>query len=251
MRSMCEMKLPSAQTVATQVLEKASIVGPPTDLGLVLRLWPRLHVSETELDGDGVFVDCGPGAGEVLLQKHAHPKRKRFTLAHEIGHFALLETLRHEGGDLSACASSSIEPWCDKFAASLLLPKAWVIRYLRSLSLNQFIEGILRGPAIFDVSNQAFRFRVAEIAPLSIFVLARTRNELRLQESFQSSIVQLTWKPAFLDLIERQRSEFTWEQTAGKFGEALLLSRWIIKTASEQRCLAVLMPEKSAQALAA
>ena len=91
-----------------------------------------LSVKEVDSDGfDGALVRRTTGVGGRILVKLGirEPGRKRFTAAHEIGHYLL-----HKGSDSMSCGAKDIANWnnlevnpeheADEFASELLLPSA-------------------------------------------------------------------------------------------------------------------------------
>jgi hypothetical protein len=91
-----------------------------------------LAVKEVDSDGfDGALVRRSSGLGGRILVKRGirEPGRKRFTTAHEIGHYLL-----HKDSDSMSCGLKEIENWtnlevnpeheADEFASELLLPSA-------------------------------------------------------------------------------------------------------------------------------
>jgi hypothetical protein len=93
-----------------------------------------LSLKEVDSDGfDGALVRRSSGVGGRILVKRniREETRKRFTAAHEIGHFLL-----HEDSDSISCGVKDIANWtnvevnpeheADEFASELLLPSAEV-----------------------------------------------------------------------------------------------------------------------------
>ena len=91
-----------------------------------------LSVKEVDSDGfDGALVRRSSGVGGRILVKRdiREPGRKRFTAAHEIGHYLL-----HKDADSMSCGAKDIANWtnveanpeheADEFASELLLPSA-------------------------------------------------------------------------------------------------------------------------------
>jgi IrrE N-terminal-like domain len=91
-----------------------------------------LSVKEVDSDGfDGALVRRASGAGGRILVKRniRENTRKRFTAAHEIGHYLL-----HKDADSMSCGAKDIANWtnievnpeheADEFASELLLPSA-------------------------------------------------------------------------------------------------------------------------------
>ncbi|HUN84479.1 MAG TPA: ImmA/IrrE family metallo-endopeptidase [Terracidiphilus sp.] len=91
-----------------------------------------LSLKEVDSDGfDGALVRRASGAGGRILVKRniRENTRKRFTAAHEIGHYLL-----HKDADSMSCGAKDIANWtnievnpeheADEFASELLLPSA-------------------------------------------------------------------------------------------------------------------------------
>jgi hypothetical protein len=132
-------------THARLLLERLQVRGIPDVFQVAREL--RLKVKEEDLDGcEGLLIrPTGVARGMIAVKKSIRSEgRKRFTIAHEIGHFVLLG--HDEGG--SICGQKDIESWKDRsdakereaddFAAELLIPtvvvKAHLARRTPSLS---------------------------------------------------------------------------------------------------------------------
>ncbi len=112
----------------------------------------------------------------VIGVNSSHPQnRKRFTIAHEIGHFLLHESekvymdginnifrVQHRNQD-SSKGSSVEEKEANLFAAELLMPKKFLAKDLDNCStLNLLDEEELKKLAdSYQVSTQALTFRLA------------------------------------------------------------------------------------------
>jgi Zn-dependent peptidase ImmA (M78 family) len=121
-----------------------------------------LRVVEAELDEKtlGALVK-NPGQDPViLLNQHDGPNRRRFTCAHELGHFVRrsVETEEYATVDLrnsfSATGSDSEEIYANEFAASLLMPEDEVRRFVKA-GMND-LEMAIR----FKVSREAMQHRL-------------------------------------------------------------------------------------------
>lgn len=85
-------------------------------------------------------------AGRVMVEVHPGlaPARRRFTLAHELGHAYLLHPERPLSG-LLCRRWRSTESFCNDFAAALLLPRAWLESETRRRSESlEVLEAIAR-----------------------------------------------------------------------------------------------------------
>lgn len=99
----------------------------------------------------------------IGVNKKHHPIRRRFTIAHELGHFLL----RHEldkGGELvddDFGKPISQEREANLFASFLLMPKEWIKETVKGHRIDgQTIKRVARE---FEVSEQALTIRLLEL----------------------------------------------------------------------------------------
>lgn len=93
----------------------------------------------------------------IFIEKSMSPERKKFTLAHELGHHFLHEgvKLRLDNLDYSSNTKNALEESeANYFAAALLMPKELLIRLLNK---NKGVEEIAK---YFGVSLSAARNRI-------------------------------------------------------------------------------------------
>ena len=130
-----------------------------------------LEIREVNADGfDGALVRAQeiPYGVVVIRKSIREPGRKRFTLAHELGHFLL------PGHDRTGlvCTKSDVGNWgdgskqkereADEFAAEILMPLAAVQPIIRSRDPSlQLIEEIARR---FETSFSAAAWRYCDLA---------------------------------------------------------------------------------------
>lgn len=109
----------------------------------------------------------GTPLGTIALQRNfAEPGRKRFTLAHEIGHYVL----PNQQETLSPCRVSTIESWstslspaeidANTFAAEILLPRALVNA---DLNMPPTLDVVRRLAQRFGTSLTAAAVRLVEL----------------------------------------------------------------------------------------
>ncbi|MFN8509942.1 MAG: ImmA/IrrE family metallo-endopeptidase [Deinococcaceae bacterium] len=130
-------------------------------LGLLEGIGARVRF--VEMDHDGAF---DPENNIVLINAQIHPRRQKFTLAHEISHALLLrnEDLLSDLHDAYADEEleEAIEVLCNVGAAALLIPPEWVERTLdRGLTATGILNLIHRG----GVSASAALIALAEATP--------------------------------------------------------------------------------------
>lgn len=97
------------------------------------------------------------------VNKNQNPKRQRFTLAHELGHFVLHKNKNTEFTDTTFFRKNedndSLEYNANEFAARILMPEERVNFYIQ----QQNIKSIKSLADIFDVSSSAMRYRVESL----------------------------------------------------------------------------------------
>lgn len=182
----------SIELKAQEVLRKAGALSVPTDLDKVAAsLKVRIHDEEMEADVSGVLIVKGPERHVLVNASHAEGRR-RFTIAHELGHLVLHDHDGEDDGDTErifidrqirvyhrvAEASSDVykqegslttgrqEREANTFAACLLMPKHQVIR--AALERDLFDEVSVASMArTFGVSEQAMSIRLQQLEIVS------------------------------------------------------------------------------------
>lgn len=118
----------------------------------------RLGVSkivEEPMPFEGGLYELPNGDRVIKVNASSPPTRRRFTLAHEIGHL-LLGT----PGLRSSCGGNqALERKCDAIASELLMPAEDAVPFISGLG-KPSPEGLRAIASRFDVSLQAAAFRV-------------------------------------------------------------------------------------------
>lgn len=121
-----------------------------------------LHVEEGALDGSGILV---PAERRVVLNAAEPPARRRFTLAHEVGHWVCQVLEGHRAPlycrdvDVSEAADRQLEREANVFAAELLMPEP-AVREAWSGSMPECAE-------TFGVSEEAMHWRLFNLRVLA------------------------------------------------------------------------------------
>lgn len=142
---------------------------PPADLARVAK---RLGIEVCEKqfvpEIDGLYLRL-PGAPPVIAVNNTYTKpvtRRRFTLAHEIGHHLLSHRTQPQSRlfylDTSRTGRTIVERACDRFAALLLMPEDWVRHYYEELAFNPYHRVRIMAER-FGVSAWAMRRRLREL----------------------------------------------------------------------------------------
>lgn len=102
---------------------------------------------EVDIEGDGYCLPAGMLSDKTLIviPSKGHGERRRFTLAHELGHLAC-----HYHGAKNPVGDE--ERWCDSFASELLMPRARVDAFAGTVSC---LADWLKFPGHFKVSRTA------------------------------------------------------------------------------------------------
>jgi Zn-dependent peptidase ImmA (M78 family) len=160
-----------ARTAAEKLIERLGVETAPVDVESIASMLDLGVVTEdlgSEISGLLVSRD---GSASIAVRRADHPNRRRFTIAHEIGHFVL----RHhtQGSELvhadrheqviyrSPRASEGLDPievQANQFAASLLMPAKLVREHVERRQ-KPLSEGDVKALANeFKVSEQAMIF---------------------------------------------------------------------------------------------
>lgn len=169
------MKFSNASELLTQLASEGFLVSAPVNVDDVAdRLGLRVEYDET-LEDDKItgciFLD-DHGQASVLINPidNAYEPRRRFTLAHEIGHFCLhLNEDKREFIDSRKTMSRSASYWdhyeaqANTFAAQLLMPKNLIAQ------IGAEIASELSAPERRDLlTAQMFIHRMADAFDVSI-----------------------------------------------------------------------------------
>lgn len=103
---------------------------------------------EVDIEGDGYCLPAGMLSDRTLVvvpSKGQREERRRFTLAHELGHLAC-----HYNRKRGSIRDE--ERWCDTFASELLMPKPRVDAFARTVAT---LADWLKFPPYFKVSRPA------------------------------------------------------------------------------------------------
>lgn len=112
----------------------------------------------------GLLVQHADEIALVILNSDNHVTRRRFTLAHELGHWLLGDTRPLIVEDDLGC-DGEIEKRADRFALELLMPEDEVRRVFGAASdlTTGLVDGLLR----FGVSREAFVNRLRNMGLIS------------------------------------------------------------------------------------
>jgi IrrE N-terminal-like domain len=156
--------------LAQRVVARFSL-SPPVDVAMVAQRYADVHYSSIPFRVDGICLDLKrPGKRPTIIINFDQPRlRKRFTLAHELGHVLIPW---HRGSlydDFSMFdADTQFDRWemegeANRFASELLMPSTWASAVLQSA--DSFGAAVSSVQDTADVSTIASVIRLVGLAP--------------------------------------------------------------------------------------
>ncbi|WP_214470047.1 ImmA/IrrE family metallo-endopeptidase [Mesorhizobium sp. dw_380] len=154
------------------IVQKYALVAP-VDVKAIISEIGLTYVERDMPEGESGYIEYDGWHCTIAVNAHEGPQRKRFTAAHELGHFMmhrdLLKEHRHLDRLFDEAANRNTarpldyhhEVQANQFASSLLMPKATIKRLLH--------EGINTIQALalkFDVSKLAMEYRLKTLGML-------------------------------------------------------------------------------------
>lgn len=174
------------ETLVHDLLAANGIVGPQIPVEALARSKSLLIVEHVmQSDVSGALVNLGKNLYGIAVNSAHVPVRKRFTVAHELGHFLLehipeadhldwgFTVIRRDGRSSDANDLQEIE--ANFFAASLLMPKHMVradVESKRGFHGEVEIDEaeIMRLAKRYGVSKMAMQYRLMNLGLLSFIV---------------------------------------------------------------------------------
>jgi len=144
-----------SKSLAKEIRRQFNLGIEPTPLKKIAKAIGIINIREEPLKSieGALVVPIGKFDGEIILNKNQYPPRKRFTLAHELGHF--VHPLHHPDSEGRFNCSNEdifktqtngerqdIEAEANEFASELLMPAEFLINIIESgheLDFSQII----------------------------------------------------------------------------------------------------------------
>jgi len=144
-----------ARKIARNLLKRLNINTPPIRLSLIVKALKCEVFAKDLNDGlSGIQISVSDECF-ILYNKNQHVHRKRFTVAHEIGHFILGHG--REGLKCSLREKHNKEIEANQFAAELLMP-----RFLLKKEILKGVNTVESLALRFWVSKEAMAWRLLE-----------------------------------------------------------------------------------------
>jgi Zn-dependent peptidase ImmA (M78 family) len=146
------------------------------------------ELTDTAAHEAALIMDANKAAVSILLVSRSDPKRRRFSIGHELGHFLSPTPMPREGERFSCLAADlrsadtremdrhmRIEAEANRFAAQLLMPPTRIRSQLRSRQPD--LAEVIQLASEFNVSKEAMARSCAEVhrATLAIVILDNGR----------------------------------------------------------------------------
>jgi Zn-dependent peptidase ImmA (M78 family) len=143
--------------LAGALVTKAELDGPPTDLHLCASLQGIVDVVPAKMRESGRIIPSRRGL-IVQLNEEDSPRRRNFTLAHEIAHtlfpsYSSRPVARSDSMTGAFDQSKEEEYLCDVGASALIFPERWLQDH--SSHLPASLESVLLLAETFDASLEA------------------------------------------------------------------------------------------------
>lgn len=172
------MSLPP-QHYAQAIRRKFQLTGPVDPFQIAVDL--EVQVFEEKLDADGYLLKGNNQARIILNAGNPYESRKRFTLAHELGHYVM----PHHDQEMFRCLSEDIQSFksnkeleyeANVFASELLLPTNEVYSLLTRPPDLDLVKSIAEQ---YETSLLATAVKVAEVSSERVAVVLSSDGRVR------------------------------------------------------------------------
>lgn len=148
------------EAAADEFLKRLGATPPPINID---RLLAKLgcELRKVPIEGDGYLIRAGvlQQTSVIAIKSTALRSRRRFTIAHELGHLVLI------ANPMVLEQREDEEEWCDKFAAAVLMPRSEVHDFEQNV---REIGDWLKFPVHFQVSLAAANIRLRTCCQLTL-----------------------------------------------------------------------------------
>ena len=123
---------PTADRIARSIAERFALGPPPIDVEALADALGVDEVVSADLVEDG-RLERTDGTTRIVVRRGVSTQRRRFTIAHELGHLILNSPSSDVVATRHVIGEDREERFCEDFAAALLLPTGWI----RPLAINR------------------------------------------------------------------------------------------------------------------
>lgn len=158
-----------AEISANKIISKFDIQETPVPVENIAEgLGIQIRYAHSD-DYSGILVRKGKDKALMGVNSYESPKRVRFTIAHEIGHFVLEKKSVSIDYRNSNKKRDKKEAVMDEFAANLLMPKKFIKKdFEKIISKKIFLDEHLHSLAEqYQVSKEAMKIRLERLSLIS------------------------------------------------------------------------------------
>lgn len=136
------------EKMAARLLSRHGLT-PPYDLEALVLNYASVELHHFPVNADGITIGIGgEKKPQILINSDSPETRRKFTLAHELGHIVIpwhTGTIVSHLGKIEANTEyRQMESEANQFAAELLLPSSWIRDKEKNISsVEKFIKNIL------------------------------------------------------------------------------------------------------------
>ena len=168
----------AAERRAQDVLDQLGIRTAPVDVELVAGHLGIPVIRESLEPGMSGVLVIGDGQAAIGVNRNHHPRRQRFTIAHEIAHYLLHtsdgdlfvdDMLTFYRDDQLSAGAYRKEREANALAAALLMPQGLIEEHIRQRQIDLYDDSAIALLARhFDVSEQALTIRLMHLDLLEV-----------------------------------------------------------------------------------
>ncbi len=171
------------QKIAHLIAKKYSLY-PPVDVLSVLKKYADYEEDVIPYNVDGVCVNDSEKP-LVILNLNQSDNRKRFTLAHELGHLVIpwhvgmisCHTESKVGYDEKLISNYSMELEANNFAAEILMPTTWIVDIIEKYEIRGLSYVIKTISKEAEVSLYAATFTVFNLLPYGYIAFIKDKEK--------------------------------------------------------------------------
>lgn len=199
----------SPAALVTRILQLEPALAIPVPIEQLCRQFDITSIGELETAGfeAALITDECKSAGAILVASERTRQRRRFSIAHELGHFLIPSHLPRPG-ERSLCSSEHLsihdlkeqdrrrrmEAEANRFAALLLIPPPVLRAELKAIR-HPDVSDIVRLAKLFDVSKDAMARAYADYTRQAIAIaVIRNGRVLRTYRNVANFPALAVWR---------------------------------------------------------
>jgi len=182
----------SPEGIAGEIIRKITDLPIPVPIAELCKMLDIIGIEEVSIEGfeGGLFTDAEKSEGYILVKVGSLAQRRRFTIAHELGHFLCPSHTPPPDGQFNCSSESmqltfapkedrmaSMEVEANRFAASILMPLPHFKKDLR-VQKEADIDQIVALARRYDTSREATARRYVDAQDEACAVVISQNNRI-------------------------------------------------------------------------